>query len=76
MSHNQRSWCSRRECPCWTNPVARACSEWMGYATSWRGAYQGRYVKNDMETWPFKFCPCCGFEKKDHKPLIHNGRKP
>jgi hypothetical protein len=75
MSANQRGWCSRRECPCWRQSKS-ACSQWEGYSASWRGTYQGHYVKSDMETWPFKFCPCCGLEKKDHRPLIHKGGKP
>ena len=75
MSHNPRGWCSNRECPCW-RPSKRACSEWMGYAKTWRGVYQGPYKKNDIESWPFKYCPRCGWEKKDHKAVIHNGKKP
>ena len=63
-------WCSRRECPCWT-ASKRACSEWMGYDKG-----NGPYRRKDSESWPVRYCPCCGWEKKDHKPLIHKGGKP
>ena len=33
------------------------------------------YDKNDPETWGFRYCACCGFERADHKSLIHKGRK-
>lgn len=67
MSHNQCGWCSNRECPCWTKPNTKPCHEWFGYP--------GTYRKDDKETWPAKFCLFCGFERKDHKSLIHNGGK-
>lgn len=67
----QRGWCSRQTCPCWTVKVKRACPEWMGYSKG-----NGPYRANDIETWPVRYCPLCGWERADHRPLIHNGRKP
>ncbi len=72
--HYGLQWCSRPECAC--GKPGRPCHEWMGYLKKWRGIYQGKFDRKDCETWPFRYCPCCGFEKSDHKSLIHNGKKP
>jgi hypothetical protein len=64
--HYGQSWCSNRNCPCavpW-----KPCSRWMG----WRGTYN----RKDKDSWPARWCPRCGWEKSDHKPLIHKGGKP
>jgi len=78
MSANPKGWCSHRECPCWTHKVSRACSEFMGYDKRLCRKQGDRavYDKNDMETWGFRYCDRCGWERADHKPLIHKGGKP
>jgi hypothetical protein len=72
--HYDQQWCSRRDCPC--GIPGNPCSNWEGFDKRHKGVYQGRYVKGDKETWPFRYCLHCGWEKQDHKPLIHKGGKP
>lgn len=67
--HYGLQWCSIPGCPC--GIPGKVCPEWMGY-----DKMHGRYDRKDPETWPFRWCPCCGWEKKDHVSLIHNGKKP
>lgn len=67
--HYGLQWCSIPGCPC--GKPGKPCSQWEGYSKLY-----GRYNVKDRETWPFRWCPCCGWEKKDHKPLIHKGGKP
>ncbi|HSU47466.1 MAG TPA: hypothetical protein VLJ40_11175 [Arthrobacter sp.] len=72
--HYGLQWCSIPDCSC--GKPGRVCAEWMGYQKVWDGVYQGPYNSKDKESWPLRWCPCCGWEKKDHKPLIHKGGKP
>ena len=68
--HYGLQWCSIPGCSCGI-PRGVCGSHFEGYDKKY-----GRFDRNDMETWPFRYCPCCGYEREDHKPLIHKGRKP
>ena len=73
MSH-LGGWCSNKQCPC-ARP-GRPCHNFEGFE-KWRGRkYQGKFDRKESETWPFRYCIACSWERKDHKPMIHNGRKP
>jgi hypothetical protein len=67
--HYGITWCSNPACSC--GRPGKPCHEWMGYYPRW-----GRYDPKDKDTMPFRWCPRCGWERSDHKPLIHKGRKP
>lgn len=67
--HYGLQWCSTPGCPC--GVPGKPCFSWEGYDKR-----HGRFNVKDKETWPFRYCLACGWEKSDHKPLIHKGRKP
>jgi len=67
--HYGMQWCTIPDCPC--GMPGKPCTRWEGYAKG-----HGRYDPTDKETWPFRWCLSCGWEKSDHRQLIHNGRKP
>jgi hypothetical protein len=56
--HNGLTWCSNPDCVCGRQgPV---CPEWMGYDDT-----EG-YDESDVESWPARWCPRCGWERDDH----------
>ena len=67
--HYGKTWCSNPACVC--GIPGRPCSRWEGFDKR-----HGRYDPDDKETWPFRYCLYCGWERSDHKPLIHKGGKP
>jgi len=67
--HYGLQWCTIPGCPC--GIPGRPCAQWEGYEKK-----HGRFDRKDIETWMFRYCGCCGFERQDHKSVIHNGRKP
>ena len=69
MSFQPGPWCSNKQCPC-ARPKG-VCFNFEGFDKKY-----GKFDQDDKETWPFRYCICCGYERKDHKTVIHNGRKP
>jgi hypothetical protein len=68
--HYGLKWCSLPDCKC-GEPLT-PCHLFEG-----AGKRSLRFFdRKDKETWHFRYCAVCGNERADHKPLIHNGRKP
>ena len=69
--HYGLSWCSNPKCLCAV--PGKPCHRFMGMDNKqWRRYYN----QADKDTWPARWCPRCGWERSDHKPLIHKGGKP
>ena len=67
--------CGNRDCVCFAVPNP-PCESWLGLDKNEGRKHGERYIREDIDTWPYRFCIICGWERKDHKQLIHNGRKP
>ena len=68
--HYGLQWCSRPGCPC--GRAGKPCSSWEG----WPKRFRRYYNQKDKDTWPNRWGPCCGWEKSDHRSLIHKGGRP